>query len=305
MISRRRWSCGRGGLVSLLLQHQGALALDQRLHGTGELRQQPRELHLEDDAVLADVDLAGNRLAQRRDPEGEAVGLPGLLLDGEQGAEPRNHAAEPGLEAAYRLVSTELVRDRHHEGPGHADGVLRGQVLVDGEEARPAMTPTAPRSPVALRGLRPHSPCGSGIRLGAPFAPAGTSAVGRAGRELRLRGRMHGRPRGSRRGHCGSNQRFTKPAIIPGMRGTGPGLAAFPSMSPSDDLELFASECRGLAAETRDPLDRAEWLRLAETWDRLREHEQMQRGPVPDAPSRRRGRGEERSGLAAGLLVGD
>jgi hypothetical protein len=76
-------------------------------------------------------------------------------------------------------------------------------------------------------------------------------------------------------------------------------------MSPSDDLERFASECRGLAADTRDPVDRAEWLLLAETWDRLRQHEQAQRGPGLDQPSRWRGPGEERFDLAAGLLVGN
>jgi len=45
-------------------------------------------------------------------------------------------------------------------------------------------------------------------------------------------------------------------------------------MSTPDDLALFAYECRRMAAESRNPGERLDWLRLAETWDRMREREQ-------------------------------
>src|SRR5262245_7557240 len=65
----------------LLFQEQRCFLADRRREFLGELRQQPRQRHLEANMVVGDVHDAGRALTERADVEGNAIAGPGLLVN--------------------------------------------------------------------------------------------------------------------------------------------------------------------------------------------------------------------------------
>jgi hypothetical protein len=64
--------------------------------------------------IVGDVDGAGDRLAERRHPEGEAVARPVLFGDLELGRIARARVLDGGLDAAGRLGLAVLMGYRYH-----------------------------------------------------------------------------------------------------------------------------------------------------------------------------------------------
>ena len=58
-------------------------------------------------------------LAERAEPERQAIAVPDLLLDRHQMAETRPRLAETGLEAAHRLLLAEAMGNGHHKRSRH------------------------------------------------------------------------------------------------------------------------------------------------------------------------------------------
>ena len=75
----------------------------------GEAREQPRQRDLQPQRGLVDVDGAGGALAERLDAEAQAIVIPSLVLDRQQRCEFAVRTADPGLDAAQRLVLAEAV----------------------------------------------------------------------------------------------------------------------------------------------------------------------------------------------------
>ena len=72
--------------------------------------------------VFSNVDRAADRLKQRRDTKLQATVRPRLLLDREHAAELRLRGRQAGLQASYRFLFAEAMRNRNDEGlRGHAE----------------------------------------------------------------------------------------------------------------------------------------------------------------------------------------
>src|SRR5258708_35077014 len=109
---------------SLLLQHQRAFLLDRGRNHLGELRQQPRQFHVELHVVLGDGDGSRRFLHERVHPEGEGVAVPGLLLDRKDARERRARFTNAVLDAPERLVLAETMGDRNRDRFAHASPCL-------------------------------------------------------------------------------------------------------------------------------------------------------------------------------------
>src|SRR5262249_30766445 len=112
----------------LLLQQQGGLLADHGDEFLGELRQQPRQRHLEPHVVLEDVDEAGRVLAARGDVEREPVAGPGLVVDRQQAGIIPSRVAEASLDAARGLLASELMGDLYDQRLRHL-GLLQRRMI--------------------------------------------------------------------------------------------------------------------------------------------------------------------------------
>lgn len=93
----------------LLFQHARGARPDRRLNAVRQTCEQPGQHDLDFDVILRDIDRSADLLFQRRYLKREPVSAPDLLVDLENLCVFRTDAAEPGFQAACRLLLAELV----------------------------------------------------------------------------------------------------------------------------------------------------------------------------------------------------
>src|SRR5438874_9146949 len=145
------------------------LPLDQAFGVAGELREEPRQQHLDADVIVRNRDRSAGRLAEEARAEFARRSRPGLLDLSELRAERRLHAAKPRLDASHRFIAAEPVRNGDDERLRH--GTLRTQMLGASCKRSPRLLQAAPatavlgRTPADLNpGRRGKSPKSSASR---------------------------------------------------------------------------------------------------------------------------------------------
>src|SRR6478735_12513168 len=144
-------SCSAGNAASrgavpglLLLEQELALLLNEAACLVGDHAQDPGQRDLDADAVLEDLEVAGDDLAEGADPEAHAILGPGLVERSDVRGKLRFHRAEPMLEPPRRLGLAEVVRDLDDErfrGGRVGHGALR---CCDDKRAATATVPRPP-----------------------------------------------------------------------------------------------------------------------------------------------------------------